>query len=236
MKKLGISYCLTNFERYWDWFDAEGIERVELNYKKNNTEDMAACDGLVLTGGVDVNCRLYGEPDTRRDFDPYSDERDAFEAKLFHHAQQNNIPLLAICRGLQLVNVLLGGKLVQEIDNDFPGAEQVHRKPKGGHDRSHEIIIEPGTLLSDIAGVTAGTVNSAHHQCARTAALGHNLQPNAWYRDGNGTTIIEGLEYADKAGKAFMLAVQWHPERMKDKHANPLSHRIKERFIKEIIQ
>src|SRR5215213_2003225 len=100
--KIGISFCLTNFEKYWDWFDMDSIERIELSYKKNNTDDFANCDGFVLTGGVDINCALYNEPDKRLRQEDFNKERDIFESKIFAYAQAHNKPLLAICRGLQL--------------------------------------------------------------------------------------------------------------------------------------
>ena len=223
-----MSVCDSNFEYYKQWFQDKEVDIVELSYKLNNTEDFARCDGLVLTGGVDIQPFLYGEPDTRQQFEPYIPERDAFEMKLFAHSQSHHIPLLAICRGLQLVNVLQGGKLMQET-----GADNIHRKSKG-EDKIHEIYVIKNSLLFEMTKTATGKVNSAHHQAASIDSIGNNLMVNAWYMDDNDVKIIEGLEFEDKTGKAFMLAVQWHPERMKDKDSNPLSKNIKERFIKEI--
>jgi putative glutamine amidotransferase len=116
------------------------------------------------------------------------------------------------------------------------GADEIHRKSADGVDKVHEVFVERKSLLFEITQTPTGRVNSAHHQAARIGSLGNNLMVNAWYMDGDDDDIkvIEGLEYEDKTGKAFMLGVQWHPERMKDRDNSPLSKKIRERFIKEI--
>src|SRR3982751_986498 len=115
-KKLGISYCENNFQNYWNWFTAEDlkddIELVELSFQKSNSEDIATCHGFILTGGVDVDPGIYGgETQYVNKPDAFRPERDRFEEKIYRHAQQVMLPVLGICRGMQLVNVLEGGKL-----------------------------------------------------------------------------------------------------------------------------
>ena len=157
--------------------------------------------------------------------DQFQKERDLFEEKIFRYSQFHQLPVLGICRGLQLVNVLLGGKLIEDIDE----ANLVHKK-EGDTDKQHPIIIEKNSLLAEITGAQMASVNSAHHQVVSPDALGNNLMVSAWSEDSS----IEALEFRNKTGKAFMLCVQWHPERMMDKEQNPLSAKIRARFIAEL--
>jgi len=134
--------------------------------------------------------------------------------------------VLGICRGMQLINVLEGGKLIQDLDN---GNER-HRKEE--LDKEHGIDVREGTLLYNTANIVNGIVNSAHHQAIDPDALGSNLVVNAYDDDyTDNVNIIEGLEFKDKSDKAFMLCVQWHPERMKNKQENPFSENIKQKFL-----
>lgn len=155
--------------------------------------------GLVLTGGTDVDPALYGESRQPETETPDT-ERDAVEAELLEQAFARDLPVLAICRGLQLLNVATGGSLVQHLD---PPDRHVRRKG----DRSvpvHPVTIEPDTLLANIAGTRTWQVNSRHHQAVKTR--GENLRVCAFDPE-DGT--IEALERPDRS---FVLAVQWHPE------------------------
>ncbi|MGZ5191764.1 MAG: gamma-glutamyl-gamma-aminobutyrate hydrolase family protein, partial [Flavisolibacter sp.] len=230
-KKIGISYCEYNFQNYWNWFNAEelsdDIELVELSFQKNNTEDIKVCDGFILTGGVDVTPSLYKESENYENApSDFRTERDLFEKHIYEFSQENKLPLLGICRGMQLVNVLEGGKLIQDLGK----ANRVHKKQDT--DKQHEIRIERQSLLFETTGLAIAKVNSAHHQVVRIDALGNNLKVNSWSETDD--SAPEGLEFTDKKGKAFMLCVQWHPERMPDKEMNPASINIKKRFLKEI--
>jgi putative glutamine amidotransferase len=160
---------------------------------------LSGFDGLVLVGGTDVDPMRYGEtpqPET----DPPDGERDAAEFTLLEQALAQDLPVLAICRGLQLVNVFHGGTLIQHLNS-------AARHSKADGDRSlaaHAVTIQPGTLLSSIAGTPTWQVNSRHHQAVKT--LGKGLRVSAVdAQDG----VVEALERPDKR---FLLAVQWHPE------------------------
>jgi acyl-CoA reductase-like NAD-dependent aldehyde dehydrogenase/GMP synthase-like glutamine amidotransferase len=230
-KRIGISYTRTLFYNYWNWFTPQDLkddlELVELSFEKNNTEDIYKCDAFILTGGVDVHPSFYdGETDYDNSPDLFQLERDRFEEKIYRYSQINNLPLLGICRGMQLVNVLQGGKLIQDLDS---GNER-HRKEET--DKEHTIVTSNDTLLYKIAGSLSGNVNSAHHQAIDPRAIGDNLEVNA--HDDDDKKIIEGLEFKDKSNKAFMLCVQWHPERIKGKEENPFSQNLKEKFLSAI--
>ena len=230
-KRIGISLSEVNFKNYWSWFtenDLQDIELVELSFVKNNAEDIDTCDGFILTGGIDVDPQLYaGKTEYENKPDDFLRSRDKFEEKIYRYSQDNNKPLLAICRGLQLVNVLQGGSLIQDLDVT---GNKTHRR-EAGADKQHDIKIESDTLLFEIAKSGIGSVNSAHHQVADPSELGDNLLVNA-YADAD-RNIVEGLEFKDKTGKAFMLCVQWHPERMDDRQS-VLSEGVKRSFLEAV--
>src|SRR5690349_8602202 len=230
-KKIGISFTKTNFQNYWDWFtprDLGGdLELIELNFEKNNSEDIYRCDGFVLTGGVDTHPSFYnGETVYNNKPSAFQIERDHFEEKIYRYSQLNKLPVLGICRGMQLINVLEGGELIQDLDDGNA------RHKKEASDKEHKIIVEQNTLLQKIAGSVSGHVNSAHHQAIDPTAIGNNLIANAY--DDDDEKIIEGLEFKNKNDKAFMLCVQWHPERIKDKEHNPFSQNLKNQFLSAI--
>ncbi|TWF38964.1 putative glutamine amidotransferase [Chitinophaga polysaccharea] len=231
-KKIGISYTEANFANYENWFLpaelGEDIELVILSFINNNVDDIYACDGFVLTGGVDVLPALYGGAEHYpHQPDHFLPERDAFEKKIYEYAQQQRLPVLGICRGLQYINILEGGKVYEDIGEP---ANKIHKKETA--DKIHGVNIREDSLLYAITGATHGQVNSAHHQGIHPAHLGSNLMVSATSDTNDG--LIEGIEFKDKTGKAFMLCVQWHPERMQEKEVNPLSQKIKTQFIQEV--
>ena len=232
-RKIGISYTRTLFQNYWNWFTEQDLkddlELVELSFEKNNTQDIYSCDGFVLTGGVDVHPSFYnGKKDYSNSPGDYQPERDRFEEKIYRYSQMNKLPLLGICRGMQLINVLQGGGLIQDLDE----ANERHKKEES--DKEHNVLAANSSLLQQIAGSVSGHVNSAHHQAIDPNAIGDNLMVNA--HDDDDEKIIEGLEFADKTDKGFMLCVQWHPERIRNKEANPFSENLKAKFLSAVRQ
>ncbi len=227
-KKIGVSFTKTNLTNYVNWFSSHDLsydlEIVELSFIENNIDEIYQCDGFVLTGGVDVHPSYYGGPEIYTNCPAeFQKDRDQFEEKIYRYAQQNQVPLLAICRGLQLVNVLEGGKLIQDL-----GTVENNKHKKESADKIHEIEIIHGSLMHHVTATTSGMVNSAHHQCIDPNHLGENLMVSAKDSHGN---VIEAIEFKDKTNKAFMLCVQYHPERMDKKEQNPLSQKIKENFL-----
>jgi len=155
----------------------------------------------------------------------FQQHRDDFESKIYNHAKQLKLPVLGICRGQQLVNILEGGRLIQDLGEE---KNQVHRKLEA--DKKHPIQIAASSLLHSISGVESGEVNSAHHQCIDPLFLPTSLKAVAFSED----QTIEAIEYSDASKKGFMLCVQWHPERMEKKETNPLSINIKKAFLDAI--
>ena len=231
-KKIGVSLSEINFQNYLNWFSKEDlqddIELIELSFRENNREDIDKCDGFILTGGVDVDPNFYnGALDYPNKPEKFETSRDHFESLIYKYSQLNKKPLLAICRGQQLVNVLEGGKLIQDLDE----YGNVIHKREDDVDKLHAIHVEKDTLLSSIALSEVGQVNSAHHQAIDPDFIGDNLIANAYSDDER--KIIEGVEFKDKLNKAFMLCVQWHPERMGDQDS-PFSNGIKNLFLKAV--
>jgi putative glutamine amidotransferase len=159
-------------------------------------------DGLLLTGGDDVDPALYGET-PHPTYDVSEPGRDAFEIDLVRRALAADIPILAVCRGLQVLNVALGGSLIQDIPSE-PGPVLQHDVAASPTTLAHTIAITPGSRLASLVGPdeTRG-VNSRHHQSVR--AVGQGLLVTATSPDG----IIEGAEVPSAR---FCVGVQWHPE------------------------
>jgi len=163
---------------------------------------LSRLDGLVLTGGLDVSPARYGEP-AHPALRTASAERDEFELKLVREALVLDLPLLAICRGLQVLNVALGGSLVQDIPS-LVGPSVSHddrARPRTG--LAHRVRIVPATRLHALLGADDLAVNSFHHQAA--SLLGRGLLATAFASDG----VVEGVELPSAR---FVLGVQWHPE------------------------
>ena len=161
-------------------------------------------DGLLLTGGEDLDPAWYGaEPSAY--LSPPSRERDLFELALFAVARQLRMPILGICRGIQLINVGMGGTLYQDLPTERSGS--VNHRPEGPRDsRSHRVALAPGSRAAETLGATSITVNSSHHQAIKDLAPG--LIATGWTDD----RLIEAVETPKEA--PWLLAVQWHPEEM----------------------
>jgi putative glutamine amidotransferase len=176
---------------------------------------LAEVDGLLLMGGEDVNPALYKQEPHPATEKP-DDERDAVELRLIREAVTGNVPVFAICRGLQIVNVEHGGTLVQDVAD-----RQRHRKrPVDKATPAHTVSIEPDTLLRRILEAPEASVNSRHHQAI--AQLGNGLFVSA--RDSADKTI----EAVERKDQRFFLGVQWHPENQSP--VDPLQARLFEAF------
>jgi putative glutamine amidotransferase len=161
-------------------------------------------DGVVFTGGEDVDARLYGQEPHPKAETPNPD-RDRWEVALVRAARDRRIPTLAICRGIQVANVALGGTLIQDIASQRPGALTHTREDARGR-RVHEVDIDAGTRMAQAIGAARITANSLHHQAVDRVAQGLRVSARA------GDGIAEGIEWA--GDDWWMLGVQWHPEEL----------------------
>ena len=166
---------------------------------------MTGVEGLLLTGGGDLDPALYGEQ-RHATFDAAEPGRDAFEIDLVRRALDANVPVFAICRGIQVLNVARGGTLVQDIPDQMPGSG-VHSVREPSFAIAHDVWIASGTLLEQLMRERLESdtcpVNSRHHQAIKTVGTG--LVVSATAPDG----VIEAVE---DPTRRFCLGVQWHPE------------------------
>ena len=208
MPIIGITNC-RKLEDYRQSVLHTGGEVRVLETSKDIEGTLAGLDGLLLTGGGDVDPSLYDEA-PHATHDPAEPGRDQFELALVRLARERRLPILAICRGIQVLNVACGGTLVQDIPSQIPGALP-HRLPVPPHQAmefAHEVWIDKDSLLARLmrerlSDTDACEVNSRHHQALGKIAPG--FVSSATAPDG----VIEAIE---DPNATFCLGVQWHPE------------------------
>lgn len=190
-----------------------GMRWVELNDPEQAVQDALTCDGLLLPGGGDMDPKFYGQERIPACGEPNL-LRDAAEPLLLRAFLAADKPVLGICRGIQVMNAVLGGDLYQDI-------KPFEHLPHNGHwAKVHTVTVRRGTLLSRILGQGTVLVNSQHHQAVDRVAPGFTLA--ALSEDG----IVEAIEKPD-AG--FCLGVQWHPEWLSD--ADPAMQSLFDAFV-----
>jgi putative glutamine amidotransferase len=201
---------------------AAGIAREAISVATPLSPAVGPFDALVLGGGVDVDPARYGQALLENGSVEVDLERDALDFRLFGEARRAGAPVLGICRGLQVVNVALGGTLVQDIPSERP-SPVVHQRAKDEKARrDHQVAIAAGTRLSAIAGASEAAVNSRHHQAIERLAPG--LAVSAVAPDG----VPEAVE---TAGDSWIVAVQWHPENLA---GDPMSERLFAEFLRVV--
>ncbi len=163
-------------------------------------------DGLLLSGGLDIHPGFYGEGESIHEATEIEiGGRDAHEIAIVRAAVARDLPIFAICRGLQVLNVALGGTLYQDLPTQF-GKQWAHRQGPHSSEKTHQTCVVPGSRLKSILDdAETLPINSHHHQAAKEVAAG--LVVSARSDDG----VIEALEKSDAR---FLLAVQWHPENL----------------------
>ena len=224
--KIGITDC-GKFENYRRWIAMEpDVEVVKLSFHDQNATDVEFCDGILFSGGEDVHPALYGKPEFVQEYGlkEIIPARDQFEYKVIEKALESKKPVLGICRGLQLINVYLGGTLLPDIP--MLSGSTAHGKISG-QDQIHNIRVENFSMLHDISGLEKGQVNSAHHQGVDRPA--GNLKVTAFSEP----SIVEAMEWRNPPDKSWLLMVQWHPERMQDL-SSPFSGNVKQAFLKAV--
>jgi putative glutamine amidotransferase len=191
---------------------AGGVPLVIPPQVGNIEEILAVVDGLLLSGGADVDPARYGDEEVHETTYGVHALRDELEIGLVREAVDRDIPVLCICRGIQVLNVALGGTLIQDIPSQY-STEIIHAQQKAGiakEEPGHTVAVTPGTLLAETYGQETIDVNSFHHQAVREVAPG--LVVNAIAPD-------ETIEAVSRPGSSWILGVQWHPEMMF--HAHP---------------
>ena len=223
--KIALTRTESKLEKMTGWLDYFKVDYEIFDFENYNdkADDFKNCSGLMLSGGIDIYPDIYCDWAPIETKGKYNPERDGFELKILDSAVKRKIPVLGICRGLQLVNVFYRGSLIFDIEEI---RNVNHRRISQTEDRMHKVIIFPDSLMSEIVKSDIAVVNSSHHQAIDR--LGEGLMVNAKSDDG----IVEGIEYADKTNKPFFLGVQWHPERFPDYEA-AVSKNILKRFISE---
>jgi putative glutamine amidotransferase len=232
---IGITDC-RKYKNYENWILSQHYEEKEVSVIKlnqHNFQEIEKCDGIILSGGEDIHPKFYCKTadDISQNLalcnhDFMDENRDEFELKVCDYIFKNKVNVLGICRGLQLVNVFLGGTLIPDIPN--LGGKKKHSMLNEFDDENHFVKVLENSQLAKIIGKNVGNINSAHHQSADKIA--NSLTINALSEDG----IVEGLEWSfdfaqpDSRGFAqpdsrdfaqpppFLMLVQWHPERMLD--------------------
>jgi putative glutamine amidotransferase len=217
---------LAKLENYQEAVRRAGGEAVLLSLvdASGRERELAALNGFVLPGSpADVDPALYGAVNEGQSAE--ADElRDAADSEILRHAFAAGKPVLAICYGCQILNVHLGGTLIQDIGSEM-ATKIAHRKedvqPAAAEDPLHEAILEAGSVLAGLAGGTKAQVNSSHHQAV--ARPGKSLRVTARAADG----VVEAVEWT--GGGNWVLGVQWHPESMPAR--DQLSRRLFEEFV-----
>jgi putative glutamine amidotransferase len=222
--KIGITDTHNEdiFDNYKQWLHNldSTLEIVRLSYASANAAEIHRIDGLLLSGGGDVDPQAYHKHDDLPKTKGVDAKRDAFEYELIDHALDADMPILGICRGMQVMNVYLHGSLITDLVSsrfdDHTGEED--------QEREHMISIVPNTLLSALAGTNEVRVNTFHHQSIDR--IGRGLMTSSVSDDG----IVESVEWALKDAMPFLMLVQWHPERSQKSF---LSEKIARMFLRE---
>ncbi len=222
--KIALSKSSPN---YVNWLkranpDIQLINLYTLN-KNVAIEVLENCDGLLLTGGEDVFPGWYGKESDAGRCTGMNLHRDSLEMAVVNKAMEMKMPVFGICRGHQLLNVYLGGKLIIDLPTDY-GQSVTHMCRDYQH-CYHEVYVQRNSQLYQLTQIDSASVTTNHHQAVDF--LSPLLSVSARSADG----LIEGVEWLNPEGKNFLMGVQWHPERMEKD--NPLSGLLAEKFLHE---
>jgi putative glutamine amidotransferase len=221
--KIAVTHCGNEKKQpvYMEWLSSfdPSVDLVTISAGQPETLFDDA-DGLVLTGGDDVD-PLFSKAYPAHLVQSVDTRRDRFEFAILQRAFDRRLPVFGICRGMQVINVHLGGTLVADLHYDGFGK---HETRSGEPEVWHQVAVDESTLLGTINGSALGSVNSYHHQAVKDLAPG--LIVSSRSDDG----VVESFEWKETQHRSFMLAVQWHPERMTDR-TNPLTGAIAQTFF-----
>jgi putative glutamine amidotransferase len=216
-------------ERYENWLHGADPDAVVVNMYGMKVDSalmvLSTCQGLLLTGGEDVNPSYYGKMNELSKCEEINNYRDSLELALINRALLVRMPIFGICRGEQILNVAMGGTLLTDIPTDV-GKQVTHRCPPGSKDCLHSVSIDPQSDLKLITSADGGMVNSFHHQAVDMVAPGMKIAA----KSENG--VAEAIERDLPLGKSFVMGVQWHPEALT---ANPgLSKPLADNFLEKV--
>jgi len=201
--KIGIVEAAYTFENYKYAIEKHGgeVKKLLIGGGKAIKEYIDQIHGLLLPGGYDIDPDIYGGDGHCKTQD-VNRAKDVFEILLFRKAIEKDMPVLGICRGIQIMNVAMGGSLYQY--EEIPSKISTYQKPRSG-DPWHKIKIQPDSRLNKITGESITKVTSRHYEAVKV--IGEGFVVTAQAKDG----IIEAMEYPSKE---FVIGVQYHPERM----------------------
>ena len=226
--RIGITDCFKEdkFKQYEDWIHSSDgdAELVTLSHELDNAQLVGQLDGIVLTGGGDVHPKYFNRIDKLDICSGVNERRDEFEFEVINAALDAELPILGVCRGMQVMNVFLGGSL--HIDLVRSGFDE-HSIADGVNPKRHSLSIVPHSTLHLLTGSSTIDVNSFHHQAVEK--LGNALVVTAISNDG----VIEATEWALKDGMPFLMLVQWHPERERE---STVSKNLIGLFLREVHQ
>ncbi|MDP2423868.1 MAG: gamma-glutamyl-gamma-aminobutyrate hydrolase family protein [Bacteroidales bacterium] len=223
--RIAVSKLGTNYNRWL--LETDSILAIENLYHlslDSALHVLQTCHALLVTGGEDVYPQWHNKIEDSARCENFDRWRDTLEINLIKKALELKMPILGICRGHQITNVVLGGSLIIDIPSDVE-SNVIHRCPVNPIVCVHDVALVDGSLIHEITGQRSGLVTTYHHQAVDM--LAHDLRISALSSDG----IVEAIEWIQPQGKSFLLGVQWHPERMQD--YPELSLPIAQRFVAE---
>ena len=208
-------------DNYVNWIATKNTVILDAYHISNTDSILALADGIIITGGEDINPLLYNDTSNLKLCGDIDHRRDTLEKKLFDYAFENKIPLIGVCRGMQMINVASGGTLYGDIPSEI-GTEVIHRN---NGEVMHEIAVTESYPLIFPEGQDTFMVNSWHHQGLKNIPDGINVVARSF--DG----LPEAI-YIDEKLHPFMIAVQFHPERLGSD--NPIHKRMRSNLYKAI--
>ena len=225
---IGVTHTMgdeAKFQRYITWLRSGNapVECRVFSYANDDAGSADQCDGILLTGGGDVDPAIYGGRVDHPKIRGVDKKRDEFERGILDRALSAEIPVLGICRGLQLANVHFGGTLIADLED----AGYARHKGPTGREVKHPLDVDGDSLLREVLRESRGSVNSSHHQAADKPGRGLRVAARA------GDGVVEAMELKDSRKKAFFLLVQWHPERMTEAE-DPFSTELLKRFLRAV--
>ena len=222
---IAISWFYPN-SNYQNWLSLyqDSLMFVNVYALEDSKVDsvLANCDGYILSGGCDVDPKWFGQASDVSRCGELDDRRDSLEMLMITRSFEHKIPLLGVCRGLQLMNIHAGGSLVIDLPSDRQTT--MHQQAEG--DAKHELWVLENTKLYELVGCLAGEVNCNHHQAIDR--LGEGYRVEALSPD----SVIEAIWWTDTLNHPFALGIQWHAERLQQR--NPFAGKIGRGFLSAV--